>query len=269
MRIETKEKTLREIIVNNKSISRFGDGEYRIIYGENTAFQKYDKNLSQRLLEVLKSNEKNLLIGINIPYRKKDLDERSESSKSFWYGYFASNKLKIARFINKKRIYYSSMISRFYSVYKDKTKCFEYIKTLKKIWDKRDILIIEGEKTRVGIGNDLLNNSNSIKRIICPTYHAFSVYEKIISAVKNFDKNILILIALGQTATVLAFDLYKLNYQVIDIGHFDIEYELYLRKAKTIMKIPYKFVLEAGGTKNISNISDINYYNQIAYKILN
>ena len=135
MRIHSKEKTLREIIVYNKSISRFGDGEYRIMYGENTIFQKYDKNLSQRLLEVLKSNEKNLLIGISIPYRKKDLDERSESSKNFWYRYFTSNKLKIARLINKKRIYYSSMISRFYSVYKDKTKCSEYIKTLKKIWD--------------------------------------------------------------------------------------------------------------------------------------
>ena len=131
-------------------------------------------------------------------------------------------------------------------------------------------MIIEGEKTRVGIGNDLLNNTKSIKRILCPNVNAFNVYEKIISSVKHFDNNILVLIALGPTATVLAYDLHKLNYQVIDIGHIDIEYELYLRKAKYSIPIPSKLVFEAaGGTSNISNVTDINYYNQIAFKVLN
>ena len=51
-------------------------------------------------------------------------------------------------------------------------------------------------------------------------------------------KNKLILIALGPTATVLSYDLNKLGYQAIDIGHADIEYEWYLRKAKK--KIPIK-----------------------------
>ena len=49
-------------------------------------------------------------------------------------------------------------------------------------------------------------------------------------------KNKLILIALGPTATILAYDLYKLGYRAIDIGHIDIEYEWFLRKANT--KIP-------------------------------
>ena len=126
---------------------------------------------------------------------------------------------------------------------------------------KKDVLIIEGEKTRVGIGNDLLNNCKSIRRIICPVTNAFSVYDKILESTLKFDKNILILIALGPTATVLAYDLYKHNYRAIDIGHIDIEYELFLRKAKHTLKIPNKYVLEAaGGIRNISNITDINYY---------
>ena len=135
---------------------------------------------------------------------------------------------------------------------------------------KRDVLIIEGEKTRVGIGNDLLNNTNSIKRIICPAINAFNVYDKILASALQFNKNILILIALGPTATVLAYDLYKSNYQVIDLGHVDIEYELFLRKANHSIKIPTKYVSEAiGGTENISNITDINYYKQIVCKITN
>ena len=78
------------------------------------------------------------------------------------------------------------------------------------------------------------------------------------------NKNRLILIALGPTATILAYDLYKLGYQAIDIGHADIEYEWYLRKAKNRIKIKNKYVNEAkGGRKNITKIKDKNYYKQI------
>ena len=52
---------------------------------------------------------------------------------------------------------------------KDKTKVSIYIKKLKKLWDKKDIIIIEGEHTRFGIGNNLLDNAKSFKRIICPS----------------------------------------------------------------------------------------------------
>ena len=186
-----------------------------------------------------------------------------------WQIYFPKNKLKLAKIINNKKKYYSSLITRFYSTFRDRTNCYKYIQKFKKIWDKKDVLIIEGEKTRVGIGNDLLNNCKSIRRIICPVTNAFNVYDKILETALKFDKNILILIALGPTATVLAYDLYKHNYKAIDIGHIDIEYELYLRKAKHTLKIPSKYVLEAGGIRNISNVTDINYYKQIEYKILN
>ena len=78
------------------------------------------------------------------------------------------------------------------------------------------------------------------------------------------NKNRLILIALGPTATILAYDLYKLGYQSIDIGHVDIEYEWYLRKAKKKIKIENKYVNEVkNGGKNIVKIIDKNYYKQI------
>ena len=64
--------------------------------------------------------------------------------------------------------------------YKDKNNIPKYIQKLKKIWEQKDILIIEGEKSRLGIGNDLFNNSKSIKRIICPIINAFNAYDKII-----------------------------------------------------------------------------------------
>jgi glycosyltransferase family protein len=131
-------------------------------------------------------------------------------------------------------------------------------------------LIIEGEKSRLGVGNDLFNNSKSIKRILCPAENAFNVYDKIIYQTKKIDKSILILLALGPTSTVLAYDLYKLGFQVIDVGHIDIEYEWFLRKAKKRMKIRNKYVNEVkGNTYKIENITDKKYYKEIISRIIN
>ena len=144
----------------------------------------------------------------------------------------------------------------------------DYIIKFKTIWDKRNILIIEGEKTRMGIGNDLFNNSKSIKRIICPVVNAFSAYEKILKYIRLLkpNKEDLILISLGPTATALVYDLLYLGNQIIDFGHFDINYEYYLRNATKKIKIPYKYVNEVpGGSKNITSIIDNNYYKQIIF----
>ena len=77
------------------------------------------------------------------------------------------------------------------------------------------------------------------------------------------------LIALGPTASVLAYDLNKNGYQAIDFGHADIQYELYLRNSTEMIKIPFKLVNEYDSGRNqIDDIKDFNYYNQIVEKIL-
>ena len=43
--------------------------------------------------------------------------------------------------------------------YKDKTKKVKLFNLLKKIWEGQEIVFIEGEKTRLGIGNDLFENA--------------------------------------------------------------------------------------------------------------
>ena len=161
-------------------------------------------------------------------------------------------------------------ITRFFHQISNRTKIHDFVTKFKKIWDNRNILIIEGEKTRLGIGNDLFNNSNCIKRIICPAEQAFNAYDKILQYIRSLklDKDTLILISLGPTATVLAHDIYYLGNQIIDFGHFDIEYEFYLRKATKPIKIPKKYVNEViDGRINIAPETDENYYSQIIYKI--
>ena len=156
--------------------------------------------------------------------------------------------------------------------YLEKDKNIEYIEKLKDYFGNKDILILEGENTRFGLGNSLLKKAKSIKRIILPARDSFSKYQEILKEVgDNFSKDTLLLIALGPTATVLAYDFCGMGYQALDIGHMDIEYEWYLMGAKEKVDLPNKSVNEVSGVvkKDIENKEIEKVYNdQIIKKIL-
>ena len=86
-----------------------------------------------------------MLIGINIPYKDQDLEKLKPLNKDFWIKYLNKYKIKLSQLINKNKIYYSALISRFYMRYKDKSikNIKKYIKKIKLIWNKKNILIIE------------------------------------------------------------------------------------------------------------------------------
>ena len=137
------------------------------------------------------------------------------------------------------------------------------------MWEEENILIVEGEYSRLGVGNDLFDNASSIERIICPSENAYEKYDKILYDTIKYGKNKLILLALGPTATVLAYDLYKAGFRAIDIGHVDIEYEWFLRKATEKIKIETKYVTEVkGGENDIQDINDEKYEKEIVSKIV-
>ena len=262
LNIVSTEDTLNEIIENKKSISRFGDGEIFLILGYGIYFQKGNKKMAKRLLEIIRNNStnKNLLVGINFFYKKKDISLYSRGTASYWKGFFYRYRHRVLKLINKNTTYYSSWISRFYTTYRNKSHVPFYVKKLKKIWENRDILIVEGAKTRNGIGNNLFNNAKSIKRIICPSRNAFKVYDKILKAVLTLDKNHVVLISIGPTAAILACDLSKLGYQAIDFGHSNVQYGYFLKHFKNMTQIY--------GINENDNVEEI-YNKQIIFKILN
>lgn len=267
--IATPEETIDEIISKNKSITRFGDGEIDFIYGKGMNYQKFDEKLACRLKEVLNSDYDDLLVGMPNAINTEYFEEYTGVAIEFWPRWVHENMFRIIKLLDRKRKYYSTQITRFYLDYKDKSNKAEYVKKIKKIWDKKDIVIIEGDKSRLGVGNDLFDNMNSIERIICPSENAFDRYKQIVSEASKVDKNKLILLALGPTATVLAYDLFKIGYRVIDIGHIDIEYEWFLRKATEKVRIETKYVTEVkNGRTNIAEINDEKYMSEVIAKIL-
>ena len=129
-------------------------------------------------------------------------------------------------------------------------------------------MIAEGEYSRLGVGNGLFDIAAEIHRLLCPSTDAFNKYDQILSEIKKNPRNILILLALGHTATVLAYDLAKCGYQAIDIGHVDIEYEWMRMKAKHKVSVPNKYVNEVtNGGRIDSDLNDAAYQSQIIGRI--
>lgn len=260
-RMMNLEDTLYYIIHNKCSVSRYGDGEMKFIAGERTSFQHFNAGLQIRLIDILRGDSKKLLVCI--PGVWGALDVYADEYKAYWKQYLLRNRTVWYRHIDKNYIYGEAFISRCFLTYKDRTKALKYFDLWKQIWNDKDILIVEGAKTRLGVGNDLFNNVRSIKRILAPNTEVFACYEELIAEVRRYETDYLILLALGPTATILAADLSKEGYQAIDIGHIDIEYEWMRMGVDTRVPVPGKFVNEAANGRIVSDCDDQDYLNQI------
>jgi len=261
IKILSIEDSLKKIKNENKSICRFGDGELDIILGRDLGFQKTNPKLAKMLEEILKTKQNFCLIGV--PDAINTFDNITEESELFWVKNMTRTRDIWLKYLNEDIQYVTTNITRLYIRYKDKSNCGKYFSMLKDIWKNKDVVICEGEQTRIGVGNDLLDECKSIKRIICPSKNAFDKYDQILDRLKQESKDSLIIIALGPTATVLAYNLAKEGYQALDVGHFDIEYEWYLRNAVKKEKIDNKYTNEVNGGDTTNDIKDEKYLNQI------
>lgn len=264
--VYTTDETLNEIINGQYSISRFGDGEFALMNGQSLLFQTYSPELRKRLREIIKSRQEGHIVCI--PNVFNNVDWCIEKSKKYWLKYLNLNRSKIYKMLDMKKVYYDTQVTRLYIDHKDKSKTEERFIKIRRLWNNKEIIIVEGEQSRLGIGNDLFDNANSIERILCPAINAFSKYDEILYEVKKYDKSKLILIALGPTATVLSFDLSNCGYQALDIGHIDIEYEWFLQKAQEKAPVKNKYIGEIQGGTNVSAIVDGKYESQIVSKII-
>ena len=255
------DQTLDYIIENQSSIIRFGDGEMDLMLGKSIPYQVYDENLASQLKEIisLQSDEK-LVIGLPNVF-----DNRSNftlAAEAFWKVHL-EHHLKDYVELARADWYGTTFVSRPYIDYVDKSQSFSQFEKLKQIWKNEDILIVEGVTSRSGVGNDLFDGANSIKRIICPSHDAYSRIEEIQEAVLQYVENRLILCMLGPTAKILSYNLFKKGYRVLDIGHIDSEYEWMKMGVDTKVKLHHKHTAEHNFDQDIEFIEDEEYNHQI------
>lgn len=270
------QESIEKIKSRNYSLARFGDGEMLIVFQylgltqSKSTFQDYDQKLGQRLYDIIhKPVTSNILIGLPHCMFGRGVSDMKFGAKYFWER-FSSNWIDTIINIlpNCGQEYADTNMTRFYNDFKNNKQANLQINLIKTLWSGRDVIIVEGSKTRFGVGNDLFENTKSIRRILIPPTNAFDVYDVILNEIKQaYNPGDLILMAAGMTATVLAFDLSKFGIQSLDIGHLDIEYEWLRMGAKERIKVPGKFTNESSDRDNVECVYDRGYLSQVIKEI--
>lgn len=258
-------ETIEKISDGNMSAIRFGDGEISLIEGNDLGFQEYDPSLAQKLEEILRERTEKLLICI--PGIFGSLAQFP--SRGFWFEihHLFRHGHVWKKLTRRDYTYGDAFFVRPYLTRKDTRQTEDHFKKLKMLWHAKDVLLIEGEKSRLGVGNDLFEDTASIKRILGPAENAYARADAILTEALKHPKNTLVLLSLGPTAKVIAHNLFIRGYRVLDIGHIDMEYEMFLRGNTTITPVPYKYFNEID-ERDPASCTDEAYLSQIVAKIL-
>lgn len=245
IKVLNNEETLNEVISKKASLVRFGDGEFDLMRGISIPYQVYDPDLAKQIKSlIMKGSTPELLVGL--PDVFENMNRYNENCKYFYEHFFFPNNSEVFPKIEEQyNVYVSTFFSRPYIDVEDKNQASIYFEHLKKLWENRDVLIVEGKYSRSGEGNDLFTKAKSIKRIICPSKNAYQKKTAIEAEIMKYGSGKLILLMLGPAAKIIVSDLYQiLDAQMIDIGHIDSEYEWMKMGATHKVKIPHKHTAE-------------------------
>lgn len=257
-------------IREGKSLVRFGDADFAIMAGNaRQKYQRYDERLARRLREIIVTQDEGLMIAVADNYGS--LEKYNENGRQGIRKYMTKEvRLFHRTFLDLSRTYHNAYITRPYALFADNgtdapLKRFEQ---LKQIWEGRRVIFVEGELTRLGVGNDLFDNAADIRRIEAPATSSFDRYDEILqTALKYAEKDVLFLTALGPAARVLVYDLFCAGFQAVDIGHADLEYEWYLNGTGERSEVKTKYNNELRGGDQVENVEDNEYFAQIIEKI--
>ena len=274
LHVMTPDATIEYIEKHHCSIARYGDGEFdHILDLKDQGFQVRSAGLTRQLADVLSKKDEKLLICV--PRCMNTVEGCNAHAASFWidWGRRDNHHQKIVSMIRsyagRHYCFGDSQITRPYIDWVTSERAERIFPKLRHLWEEREVIIVEGDQTRMGVGNDLFDNAKSVKRILAPAEGAFEFKDLIKQAILTYFHGELILMALGPTATVLAAEFAEMGIQALDIGNIDIEYEWFLRGAKERIAIPGKYTNEArdGVGRVRSECKDERYLSQIVAKV--
>lgn len=131
--------TINFIVNSEVSVVRYGDGELKIIDGDDIFFQPGSKLLARRLKEILVYNDKNIFVCL--PDIFNDLSIYTDIGKKYTADIVAERRLKWYSYMDMDKTYGNAFLSRFYSGFRDSEKSAEWIESIKKLWNNKKCLL--------------------------------------------------------------------------------------------------------------------------------
>lgn len=189
------------------SISRFGDGEFKMIDGAGYVREPPNKDLAHEMQMILRRPHPRLLRGIPTmnPFGAKYVT---------WHKHIARFQRLLKR---TKGPFYSAFISRPDSAQWIRTR--EFAQEFVKVWIGKRVAVLceESSKTRTLVEHTLTVGGPEARIFYCPSHKAYAHIAEFERKILEFRPEIALL-SCGMTATCLASRLTHRGIQAIDFG---------------------------------------------------
>ncbi len=203
--VMTEDSTLH-LAATGFSLSRYGDGEFRLMTGTHRASQPHDPRLAGRLREILQDSGKCL---VGIPNLHKRPQHPLTPKIDFWRRYMGPWVTKHLA----DRQYCSSFITRPDSA--PWINRVDYWDKVRSIWANKDVTLVRGGNK--SLVPKLMPEAKSVREIIGPRINAWGRYRELMDEIGTPDGPVIM--CLGITATVMAVDLCAKGVHALDLGH--------------------------------------------------
>lgn len=200
-RVRDEFETIKKVL-KGFSLSRFGDGELKIMGGKGYSREVGSSKLTDELNEAFQSPDPMCLVGI--PTMCPDGPK---------YQNWLRHEARFLRYLQPKRNYYSAFVTRPDSA--PWIACDEYVRQVQKIWaGKRAVVLCEASGSmRLAVAK----GAASVEHIVCPSHEAYSQIDRLESAIVKASPEVAILSA-GPTASCLANRLARRGIHAVDLG---------------------------------------------------
>ncbi len=229
--IQSVEESIATLITNKKaSFCRFGDGEIQLLKGIDISFQKASLALTERLKEILSSKDEDIFIAIpRVLYASKQ--NILPYARNFWRENGQAFRNELEKYIDFNHTYYATELTQATSLF-ESYDVKAYFEKIAKIWQDQAITIVCGETVFQHIEYNIFDVAQSVDYVFAPSLNAFDVYESLLERCRAIPQHHVIILILGPTAKVLAYDLAKQGFRALDLGHIAKSYDWY-RKQKS------------------------------------
>lgn len=218
------------------------------------------------LFEILQSTPRGLIVSLPTVFHSRD--NLSKPILEFWQKQIVWTYPRLKNYLDMNYHYGNANVTRPFIGYNRNHQPIAIFNKWKEIWNGKSVLIVEGETTRFGVGNDLLYRTLSCRRILAPKHDAFSKAKEIADFILKDEKTDLILVALGPAAKYLVYLLHKDGCRAIDIGNLDIEYEWFMKGKQERVVIEGKYTSEAKGGRNVGKFPNEEAFNLYKSQII-
>lgn len=221
-----QQESLTMLETHPKSFVRTGDGEIKLMMGQNQPFQKYEAEIVNTLIRLLETPRDDMYVGINRNYYiPLSCMENVEYYRRNAYDFRCFYK----EHLNSHMQY---LDATFISYPLGHPRCKEYdtiFARWKNLFAGKKLIIACGQGILDSFSYDIFELAESKKIIDAPRINAWDKRESIVQQIKaNSPTDCLVLFILGMAGKALIPVLTEAGYMCWDVGHLAKYYNAYM-----------------------------------------